>query len=156
MPGRRGDNSKLSNPLSQEERLLMKQLASFAKDNDLLEGRDRKLLFQSGRFLEWFPSTAERLPSVLKELLDDIDDSGKENAIRKIIDQLSKLNPETMVFEKKYADGTITDPELLQLAEAYENQGDLEKALVIAEELHKSNPGNETVRLLFERLRNNS
>ena len=156
MPAYKKNSSKLQNPFNKEERLLLKKLASFAKDQDLLEGRDRKLLFQSGQFLEWFPSTAQRLPDILKELVDDIEDSGHEKIVTSMIDQLSKLDPEIMVLEKKLSDGTITNPELLLLAEGYEGQGNVKKTLVIAEELYKENPGNETVRLLLERLRNDS
>ena len=39
MPSRNRDDSKLQNPLNNEERLMMKKLASFAKDEGLLEGR---------------------------------------------------------------------------------------------------------------------
>ena len=101
--------------------LLLKKLASFAKDQDLLEGRDRKLLFQSGQYSEWFPNTAKRLPTILKELVDDIEDSGHEQIVSSMIDQLSKLDPEIMVLEKKLSDGTITNPELLLLAEVLPN-----------------------------------
>jgi len=152
MPAYKKNSSKLQNPFNKEERLLLKKLASFAKDQDFLEGRDRKLLFQSGQFSEWFPSTAQRLPGILKELVDDIEDSNHEQIVSSMIDQLSKLDPEIMVLEKKLSDGTITNPELLLLAEGYEEQGNFKKALVIVEDLYKKHPNNETVRFLLERL----
>ena len=152
MPGCRRDNSKLQNPFNKDERLLLKKLASFAKGQDLLEGQDRKLLFQSGQFLEWFPNTAKRLPAILKELADDIDDSDHEKIVTSMIDRLSKLDPEIMVLEKKLSDGTITNPELLLLAEGYERQENFKKARIIAEDLYKENPGNETLRLMLERI----
>tara|TARA_Y100001960_G_scaffold305738_1_gene360159 strand:- start:530 stop:1000 length:471 start_codon:yes stop_codon:yes gene_type:complete len=155
MPHYKRDNNKLQNPFNKEKRLLLKKLASYSKERDLLEGRDRKLLFQSGQYSEWFPNTAKRLPTILKELVDEIEDSSHEGIVTGMIEELSTLDPELMVLEKKYSDGTITDPELLLLAEGYEEKGNLKKALVIAEELYSEHPDNETVQSLLGRLRNN-
>ena len=152
MPTYKKDSSKLQTPYNNAERLLLKKLASFAKDQDLLEGRDRKLLFQSGQFSEWFPSTAQRLPGILKELVDDIEDSNHQKIVTSMIDQLSNLDPEIMVLEKKLFDGTITNPERLLLAEGYERQENFKKARIIAENLYKENPDNKTLRLMLERI----
>ena len=153
MPNYKRDNNKLQNPFNKDKRLLLKKLASFSKDKDLLEGRDRKLLFQSGQYSEWFPNTAKRLPTILKELVDEIEDSSHEEIVTGMIEELSTLDPELMVLEKKHSDGTITDPELLSLAEGYEGMGNLKKALVIAEELYSEHPDNETVQSLLGRLK---
>jgi hypothetical protein len=152
VPNYNRDSSKLQNPFNKDERLLLKKLASLSKEKELLEGRDRKLLFQSGQYSEWFPNTAKRLPDILKELVDDIEDSDHEKIVTGMIEELSTLDPELMVLEKKLSDGTITNPELLLLAERYEEQGNFKKALVIVEDLYKKHPDNETVRFLLERL----
>ncbi len=148
---RRG-NSKIDNPLNSEERTLMKKLAKFAKGEDLLEGRDRKLLYQSGRYDSWFPSVLERLPDVLKELKEDIVDSAERDTITDLLSRLLKLNPDIMVLGKKHNEETITKQELLRLAELYEQQGDLKSASSIATEFNVAYPGNNTIRLLLERV----
>ena len=151
VPNNRND-SKLYNPLSKEERSLLKTLASFAKEEELLEGRDRKLLFQSGQFSEWFPNTLKRMPGILKELVEDIDDPKIDTIVQNMIINLLKLSPETMVLEKKYVDKTITSSEKVQLAEFYEREGNLSKALIIAEQLYKEYPDNESIELLLARI----
>ena len=130
----------------------MKKLAKFAKGEDLLEGRDRKLLYQSGRYDSWFPSVLVRLPDVLKELKEDIVDSAERDTITDLLSRLLKLNPDIMVLGKKHNEETITKQELLRLAELYKQQGDLKSASSIATEFNVAYPGNNTIRLLLERV----
>ncbi len=148
----RRDNNKIDNPFNSVERTLMKKLAKFAKGEDLLEGRDRKLLYQSGRYDSWFPSVLVRLPDVLKELKEDIVDSAERDTITDLLSRLLKLNPDIMVLGKKHNEETITKQELLRLAELYEQQGDLKSASSIATEFNVAYPGNNTIRLLLERV----
>jgi len=146
------ENNKLENPLSKEERSLLKTLASFAKEEELLEGYERKLLFQSGQFLEWFPNTLKRLPGILQELVEDINEPELKKIVQNMIINLLKLCPETMVLEKKYADKTINRSECVQLAELYEREGNLSKALIIAKQLDKEYPNNQSIQLMLERI----
>lgn len=157
------------NPLNEAQRKTMKQLAKYAKENDLLEGKDRKRLFQAGRYETWFPSVFSSLPENLDDIIPDLDDSEgtpavKEvESIRDIIveagtrygianDGGTTSKTELMLLAEKYDAGDAEPAERLYLAELYEQAGDTKQARPVAQALKKEFPDNENVKALCKRL----
>lgn len=160
---------EFDNPLGVDQRNLLIVLARYTKESELLEGRDRKLLFQAGRFRKWFPSNFIRLPEILEELIPDLlEDDGvpKERevvAVRATIlaaakrDGISKYGEATsrselMLLQNKYDREDLSPPERLRLAELLEADGDVDAAKRVATALKDEFPENDTVLMLCGRL----
>lgn len=81
--------TKVRNPLSDDQRGSLKGWASLAKRRNVLTPYNRKVLFQAGEFDEWFPSRFIRIGKGL-EALDPVlsdEDRIKARAIRGLISQ---------------------------------------------------------------------
>ncbi len=163
---------KIKNPLSPTQCKLLKDLAKFAKDNELLEGADRKRLFQAGQFPTWFSSNFTSLPENLNDIIDDLDgteefptidevvavrnkiiNSGNEYGISKDGGETSKT--ELALLQEQYLKEELDPPDRLKLAELYEQVEKAREALEVATVLLKEFPENETVKELVSRLKKN-
>lgn len=163
---------KIKNPLSPTQCKLLKDLAKFAKDNELLEGLDRKRLFQAGQFPTWFSSNFTSLPENLNDIIDDLDgteefptidevvavrnkiiDSGNEYGISKDGGETSKT--ELALLQEEYLKEELDPPDRLKLAELYEEAEKVREALEVATVLLREFPENETVKELVSRLKKN-
>ena len=71
-------DDKIDCSLSSEDRGLLRQLASMAKENDLLDGKGRKTLFEGGKYAEWYPSRFEIIVDLLTEIEPDSDENTKK------------------------------------------------------------------------------
>jgi len=161
---------KIKNPLSPSECKLLKDLAKFAKDNELLEGKDKKLLFQAGHYPTWFSNNFTSLPESLNDIIDYLDGteefptvdeivavrnkiikSGNEFGISKDGGETSKT--ELAVFQEEYRQGKLDPPARLRLAELYEEVEKAREALEVATVLLKEFPENETIKKFVSRLK---
>ncbi len=83
--------AKIKNPLSPTQCKLLKDLAKFAKDNELLEGADRKRLFQAGQYPTWFSSNFTSLPENLNDIIDDLDGTEEFPTIDEVVAVRNKI-----------------------------------------------------------------
>ena len=165
--------AKIKNPLSPSECKLLKDLAKFAKDNELLEGVDRKRLFQAGQFPTWFSTNFTSLPENLNDIIDDLDgteefptvdevvairnkiiNTGNEYGIARDGGETSKT--ELALLQEEYLKGELDPPDRLKLAELYEEAEKIREALEVATVLLKEFPENEDVKFLVTRLEKSS
>jgi len=160
---------EFQNPLNEAQCKTMKQLSKYARKNELLEGKDRKRLFQAGHYETWFSSVFSSLPETLDDIIPDLDDSEgapavKEvGSIRDIIVEAgtrygiannggTTSKTELMLLAEKYEAGDAEPPERLNLAELYEQAGDMKQARPVAQALKKEFPDNDNVKTLCKRL----
>ena len=156
------DGRTLPNPLTDEQRKVMYELSRYAKAEDLLEGWQRKFLYQAGRFDGWFLNRFASYSDILKELLPDLPEelAAKTSEVIDAIDSAdsgdeggpSGYELEVNQLKHKAAHGAATPPERLQLAELLERVGALEEARAVAGELLEEFPGNQTVIKLSNRI----
>jgi len=165
---RQNNKPEFQNPLSEAQYETMKQLAKYAKENELLEGKDRKKLYQAGRYEMWFSGMFSSLPENLDEIIPDLDDSEGAPAVKEvesICDIIVKAGTrygivndggttsktELMLLAEKYEAGDAEPPERLTLAEPYEESGDMKAARRVAKSLKKEFSDNENVKALCKR-----
>lgn len=106
----------ISNPLSGKEKSALLNLAKTCKQQTLLEPHERKLLFQAGKYPNWYTSTIPRFIDTFKsvwhlQITDELEDKININNI------LSKTNSS---FLQKVKDIN----QIVSLADNYHNQGD--------------------------------
>lgn len=165
---RRRMNANIPNPLSVAERQLLMDLAKYAKDNDLLEGPDRKRLFQAGRFDNWFATNFALLPENLSDLIPEIVEGEESFTLAELVSMREKImqtadaygvgrdggltsKTDMVLLEEEYKKGGLGPAKKLELAELYEALGRTKKALDVARELLKEFPHNENVSDLMDR-----
>lgn len=166
---RSSGGATIPNPLSREQCTTMFELAKYAKQHDLLDGYQRKAVFQAGRFDEWFPTRVQVIANALRELLPDLpgrDKSDLFDRTRAILASLESVDinaqgvatgrlddeVETDVLRRAAIEGVATPEERLVLAELLEDQKSLKEAQSIALQLLDEFPLNATVKNLCLRL----
>lgn len=167
---RSSGGATIPNPLSREQCTTMFELAKYAKQHDLLDGYQRKAVFQAGRFDEWFPTRVQVIANALRELLPDLpgrDKSDLFDRTRAILASLESVDinaqgfatgrlddeVETDVLRRAAIEGVATPEERLVLAELLEDQNSLKEAQNIALHLLEEFPLNSTVKNLCSRLK---
>ncbi len=106
----------ISNPLSGKEKVALLNLAKTCKKKTLLEPHERKMLFQAGKYPNWYTSIIPRFIDTFKsvwhlQITDELKDKININNI------LSKTNSS---FLQKVKD----IEQIVSLADNYHNQGD--------------------------------
>lgn len=144
-------DDKIDCSLSSEDRGLLRQLASMAKENDLLDGKGRKTLFEGGKYAEWYPSRFEIIVDLLTEIEPDSDENTKKK-IKSIIKKISELNVETLRIEKLYLTGEASHADKFRYAEILVNDDKHELALSVLKELEKTVGINEDIKYLIDKI----
>ena len=76
-------NNKIYINLEDKHRELLSNLSSIAKQSEILEGFERKALYNAGKFPEWFPGMIEKIISILEKFLhENTDLQGKHVILR--------------------------------------------------------------------------
>jgi len=165
----RKDGKKLPNPLSEEQRRVIFELCRYAKSEDILQGWQRKFLYQAGMFDEWFTNRFGFILSILQELSTALPSGEKhdsEDELREIIKVVGNVDVgedvgfagvhhstvETLNLERLVSLGNAEPQERLRLAELYEETGEINKAKSITKDLLKEFPSNQTIIKLYARL----
>ena len=70
-------DDKINCSLSDKDRGFLRQLAGIAKENDLLDGKGRKTLFEGGKYVEWYPSRFQIIVELLTDIQPDVEEDIK-------------------------------------------------------------------------------
>ena len=90
-------NNMIENPLSDDDKLLLKLLSKKAKDSNLLGNAGRKYLYECGRYDKWFPNRLFELKITLWLLHDQLNEE-KQN-ILSMIEVLKNKIPKLILNE---------------------------------------------------------
>jgi hypothetical protein len=163
------DGRKLPNPLSEDQRRTVYELCHYVETEDILQGWQRKFLYQAGRFDEWFANRFGLILPILQELLSDLPSSEEhksESELRAIIEVVGSIDVgeggcfsgvqdttvEVLNLERLVTLGKANPQERLRLAEIYEEAEEKQKAKSLAKDLLIDFPDNQTITKLFKRL----
>ena len=144
-------DNKLGNPLSSDQREKLLGWSSWTKEEDLLEGKQRKTLYQAGRYDDWFPNRVEVVREILEELILDLDQPDIDIA-ESIILILKNIDPEIEILTEGYRLGSLSPPETLAYAEELERRNSYKDACIVLSKLSKEFPENKTVTLARNRI----
>jgi hypothetical protein len=147
-------DDKINCSLNQEDRGFLRQLASMAKENDLLDGKGRKTLFEGGKYAEWYPSRFEMIVELLTEIELSFDESTKIK-INNIANKILELNVEALRLEKLYLEGEASHADKFRFAEILVNDNKNELALRVLKELERSVGLNEDINYLIGKITHN-
>lgn len=151
------EDIKFPNPLIKEQRTLLFELAKFSKEQCLLEGHQRKLFFNCGRYDEWFDNSFGNLINALKDLNNECSESNNtyKSQIKEIIEKVEAVDTSYGGYLYSKVKKTKASPQdRLMCAEYLENKGKFEEALKIAKNLADEYPDNKTIEKMINRLSN--
>lgn len=158
MPKFNKDERKLPSPLVGEQKSIMYKLSAYAKENELLEGKERKQIYQAARYNDWFLYTFEWIVTILEKLADEISEAEQADLLKQVRDLIETISggystPEIIKLKSLYESGQAEPAEILLLSELLEGEKKYDEAIVIAKRLLTKHPKNVTVQRLFKRLK---
>jgi len=157
MPSYKKDDRKLPSPLNKEQKSVMYKLSAYAKENEFLEGKERRQLYQAAKYKDWFLYGFESTVTVLGKLEKEISESEQDEllkSVRELIDTISGgySTPEINKLVMLYEYGLAEPPETLLLCELLEGEKKYGEAMSMAKYLLDKYPENVTVKRLVKRL----
>lgn len=155
------DSRKAPNPLSEEQREILFAVAHSAKEYDLLTPWARKVLYQAGRFDEWFLNRFSVVADTLQEFHDQTDEDELKGNLPCMVERVRSADPgpagttqgDIARLKQLVESDLASGPDRLVLAELLERAGQVAEAQGIATTLAEEFPENRTVHLLIQRLK---